>query len=231
MSFVDLRKPLTLRRNPRLARAAVLALFVAALAVRLYLATLPGYEDDTTHFKWWTRLVTQEGLSMAYSGTYPETYAIYPPLMMMFLKGVGHVYQVLFSPAFALDAPLLGFMIKGLGIAFDLLTWVAIFLWVRKWKGPWAASLASLAYALNPALIFDMAYWGEPDPIHSFFLLLSVLYLADRRPAVAWAALAAAAFVKPQAWVFLPLAAAATLWQCGPRGLARGAIAALGVSL
>lgn len=215
----------------RLVTVALLGLFLAALAVRLYLATVPGYEDDTTHFKWWTRLVTQEGLSQAYSGTYPQTYAIYPPLMMFFLKAVGHLYQGLFSPSFALDAPQLGFMIKGLGIVFDLLTWVAIFLWVRKWMGLKAASLAALALALNPAIIFDVAYWGQPDSIHSFFLLLSMIFLVDRKPAASWASLAAAALVKPQAWVFLPLAAAVTVWRSGPKGLAQGVAAGTGVSL
>jgi len=223
------RRPV--RGIANLSKIALLVLFLAALAFRLYLATVPGYEDDTTHFKWWTRLVTQEGLSQAYSGTYPQTYAIYPPLMMFFLKAVGHLYQGLFSSSFALDAPQLGFMIKGLGIVFELLTWVVIFIWVRKWKGPRTAALAALGFALNPAIIFDVAYWGQPDTIHSFFLLLSVLLLADRRPAVAWASLAAAAFVKPQAWVFLPLAASVTLWQYGPKGLARGAAAGAGVSL
>lgn len=215
----------------RLVTVALVGLFLVALAVRLYLATVPGYEDDTTHFKWWTRLVTQEGLSQAYSGTYPQTYAIYPPLMMFFLKAVGHLYQGLFSPSFALDAPQLGFMIKGLGIFFDLLTWVAIFVWVRKWKGLRAASLAALALALNPAIIFDVAYWGQPDSIHSFFLLLSMIFLVDRKPAASWASLAAAALVKPQAWVFLPLAAAVTVWRSGPKGLAQGVAAGTGVSL
>lgn len=215
----------------RLVTVALLGLFLAALAVRLYLATMPGYEDDTTHFKWWTRLVTQEGLSQAYSGTYPQTYAIYPPLMMFFLKTVGHLYQGLFSPSFALDAPQLGFMIKGIGIFFDLLTWVAIFFWVRKWMGLKAAYLAALAYALNPAIIFDVAYWGQPDSIHSFFLLLSMIFLVDRKPEASWASLAAAALVKPQAWVFLPLAAAVTVWRSGPKGLAQGVAAGTGVSL
>lgn len=215
----------------RLVIAATLVLFLIAVAVRLYLATVPGYEDDTTHFKWWTRLVTQEGLSQGYSGTYPQTYAIYPPMMLVFLDAVGHVYQTLFSPSFALDTPQLGFMIKGLGITFEVLTWIAIFLAVRKWNGPRAATLATLAYAFNPALIFDVAYWGEPDPIHSLFLLLSILYLVDRRPALGWASLAAAALVKPQVWVFLPIALVLTLWRSGPQGLGRGAAAGIAVAL
>ncbi|MDO8690711.1 MAG: hypothetical protein Q7R39_11995 [Dehalococcoidia bacterium] len=214
-----------------LMKVALLCLFLAALAVRLYLATLPGYEDDTTHFKWWTRLVTQEGLSQAYSGTYPQTYAIYPPLMLLCLKIVGHLYQGLFSPSFALDGPQLGFMIKGLGVFFDVLTWMVIFVWVRKRSGFAVASFVTLAYAFNPAVIFDLSYWGQPDSIHSFFLVLSILLLVSRRPGLAWASLAAAAFVKPQAWVILPLAVVATLLTFGPKGVLKGAASAAGVSL
>src|SRR3990172_9871938 len=123
-----LRRTSQAQAKASLGRYALLGLFLIALGIRLYLATTPGYEDDTTHFKWWTRLVTQEGLSQAYSGEYPQTYAIYPPLMLLFLKAAGHLYQGLFSPSFALDGPQLGFMIKGLGIVFDVLTWLAIFL-------------------------------------------------------------------------------------------------------
>lgn len=219
-------------RRPTVLFAVTMVLFLAALAIRIYIAAiLPGYEDDTTHFKWWTRLVTQDGLSQAYSGTYPQTYAIYPPLMLGFLDIVGHLYQWLFSSSFALDGPQLGFMIKGLGIFFDVLIWVAIYFWVRKRNGQRAAVLCALAYAFSPAIIFDVSYWGEPDPIHSFFLLISVLLLADRKPALGWASLAAAAFVKPQVWVFLPLAGILTLWRSGLKGLASGAGAAVLVVL
>ncbi|MDP2728576.1 MAG: hypothetical protein Q8P59_13670, partial [Dehalococcoidia bacterium] len=137
----------------------------------------------------------------------------------------------LFSPSFALDDPRLGIMIKGLGIAFEVLTWLVIFVWARRWRGFRAASLVTLAYAWNPALVFDVAYWGQPDSIHSFFILLSILLLVERKPKLSWLFLAAAAFVKPQAWVFLPLVALLTLWRSGPRALGQGIAVGLGTSL
>lgn len=212
-------------------RALLASLLIIALALRLYLSTIPGYEDDTTHFKWWTKLVTQVGWTQAYSGTYPETYAIYPPFMLLPLKATGHLYERFFSPSFTLDDPRLGFMIKGVGILFELAIWLVLFLWTRKRHSFKAASWVVLAYAFSPPLIFDIAYWGEPDSIHSFFLLASMVLLIEDRPPLSWISLTLAAFTKPQAWVFFPLVLILTWWKSGVKRLITGMAAGLGVAL
>ena len=49
--------------------------------------TLTG---DITHYVYWTRLVTLGGIQAAYSGTWPETYAVYPPVTLYAVSGGRH---------------------------------------------------------------------------------------------------------------------------------------------
>src|SRR5206468_4184755 len=70
-------------------RALFGASIVLALLVGHLLRDTPGYmvrnpdgtvTGDITHYVYWTRLVTLGGIQSAYSGTWPETYAVYPPV-------------------------------------------------------------------------------------------------------------------------------------------------------
>ena len=67
-----------------------------------------------------------------------------------------------------------------------------------------------LAYALNPAVIFNSAIWGQTDSLFTLELFLGALLLFEGRIAFGWAMLMVAAITKPQALVFLPLLAS---WQ------------------
>src|ERR687883_98176 len=68
----------------RLAQLALVLLSIggaAALAVQV--ATWPDHPlADMTHLKWWAQMTHERGVEVAYSGTYPETYVIYPPGMV-----------------------------------------------------------------------------------------------------------------------------------------------------
>jgi hypothetical protein len=50
-----------------------------------------------------------------------------------------------------------------------------------------------------------VAHWGQPDPIHSFLLVLAVLFQTGGRPGAAGLAVGVALMTKPQAWAMLPL--------------------------
>ena len=64
-----------------------------------------------------------------------------------------------------------------------------------------------LAYALNPAVIFNSAIWGQTDSLFTLELFLGALLLFEGRIAFGWAILMVAAITKPQALIFLPLLA------------------------
>jgi hypothetical protein len=223
------------------------ALFGAALVLALVVGHLlrdsPGYvlrgEDgslagDITQYVDWTRLVTLGGIQSAYSGTWPETYAVYPPVSILPFELVGTVYQHLQDPGFDLDRAQESLFLRE-GIKFAALVWhvltaVAIFLLVGHVNGEKLAAFAASAYVLNPAALYDVAHWAQPDGAHSLFSVLSVGLLDLGQVVAPWAALAAAAMAKPQAWFLIPLVAVATLRQHGVSGLVRGAVAGGGVA-
>ena len=92
------------------------ALFAAAVLLTMLIGHLlrdtPGYmvrnpdgsiSGDITHYVFWTRLVTLGGIQSAYSGTWPETYAVYPPVTVLPFEFVGTLYQHLQDPVFDAD--------------------------------------------------------------------------------------------------------------------------------
>ncbi|MCL4533992.1 MAG: hypothetical protein M1370_02395 [Bacteroidetes bacterium] len=180
----------------------------AALATMLWVQSW-GFPLEVDHYKFWTKLVTDNGVQAAYSGTFPHTYAIYPPVNIYFYWGIGQLYRARIDPTFDIERALsdstLTSMIKAPGIVFHLLTALLIYLWVSKKVGERAALLAMAGYALNPGMVFDIAVWGQPDSVHSFFAVLAVLLLSSGRPAWGGAAFALAALTKPQTWVLAPL--------------------------
>lgn len=116
----------------------------------------------------------------------------------------------------------------------------------RFWRG-W---LAMAAYAWNPGPIFDTAYWGQGDSIHTALLFGSIGALfavpgwwplwksgqwrvlvqavAPFGGALAGTLTALAALTKPQAWVFLPFVMWVAWKRTGPFGL--GAFIAAGIA-
>jgi len=191
-----------------------------------------SYEGDLVHYVYWTRLVTLGGIQAAYSGEWPETYAVYPPVTLYPLEALGNVYRLLVDPTFdvqrAQDSLLLREGIKFTALAWHLLTGLVIYLFVRKQR---YGAIAAALYLANPAALYDVAHWGQPDGAHSLFAVLAVGWLSLGYATGSWAAMALAALAKPQAWTVVPLLALATLRERGPRALGLGLLAGAIVSL
>jgi hypothetical protein len=197
------------------------ASMVIALLVGHLLRESPGYmapdadgawHGDLEHYVYWTRLVTLGGIQAAYGGTWPETYAVYPPVTLYGYQLLGNAYQHLQDPTFdattARDSLWLRSGLKALALGWHLLAGVAIYLLLRKHRlAGWAAAL----YVANPAALYDVAHWGQPDGAHSLFAGVSVGLLLAGQDAIAWGSMAMAALAKPQAWSLLPLVIIATL--------------------
>jgi len=225
------------------------ALFVGACILAMLIGHLlrdtPGYmvrnpdgtvTGDITHYVYWTRLVTLNGIQSAYSGTWPETYAVYPPIPLYAYQALGNVYRWLqdpgFDPLLAQQSPWLHQGIKFVALTWHLLTAVAIFAIVQRTsRAALTAALAAGLYVLNPAALFDVAHWAQPDGAHSLFSVVAIGMLSLGQVVAPWAAMGAAALAKPQAWAILPLLAIATIRSHGLAGLARGVVAAGVVSL
>ena len=70
---------------------------------------------------------------------------------------------------------------------------------------PRVVAVVTGAYLLNPALIFESAYWGQTAAVHTVFMLLALIAADQRFYAVCGAAFGAAILTKPQALAIAPL--------------------------
>jgi hypothetical protein len=219
------------------ARAWVAALGVVLLAtvVSIVVMELPSHSAaDVTHYKYWAHQIARHGVAGAYSGTYPETAAIYPPVTMYGYRVAGWIYRRFFDPAFdmpvALESHALTVLVKLVAVIPHLVGSLAIFGLLLRRFGAKPALLATAAFALNPAAIFDAAYWGQPDAIHAIFLLIAIYLFEEDRPYPAYAFVGLAAATKPQAWALLPFLAYVSLRRFGlVRTVVGGAVSAVAV--
>lgn len=205
----------------------------AAAVLTLLFALLPPYEIDMRYFKMWTRVLVLDGLHNAYSGTYPATYSIYPPFTLAAFWAVGQFYRLVADPSFGLEAalasPLLSYLLKLPGITFHLLTGFALFRVAVGIRGFGVALTTAVVYLFHPAALLDLTYWGQPDSLYAFFLVLAVVGVATGELALGWGALAVAALAKPQAWSLAPLLVAAGLARHPYRAWVRGLLAGAAV--
>ena len=202
-------------------------------AVRVAEDTYIG--DISDGYVFWTRLVTLGGVQDAYRGTWPETYAVYPPVTLYPYQVVGNAYRALVDPTFDLQAARhslwLARAIKAVAVLWHLLTGVAIFLLVRRANGPRLAGVAGALYLASPAALFDAAHWAQPDGAHSLFGVLAVGWIGAGATLLGWGAMALAALAKPQAWAVLPLLLLASWRVGGPRRLLLGGAVGAGVAV
>jgi Gpi18-like mannosyltransferase len=222
------------RRRAR-AHARWLLVFIAAwlisASVSFALIFLPGYTGDVSHYKYWTRVITTRGIQEIYHGDYPETYAIYPPVTLYAYGLVGSLYERLAENPWETERMLasqrLSSGIKGVSVAFHLLLGAVLFPVLARLYGERAAALGSAAYLLNPAVIFDAAYWGQPDAAHSLFAVLSLGLTMIGWWHSSWIAAGLAAMTKPQAWALVPLYIVSQLRLTGLRRVVIGMLLAL----
>lgn len=199
---------------------------VGYLVLRWLFAASPGYEADVAAYKRWALYAARDGLTQVYRVTDFD----YPPLYAYLLWPIGAFYGMLSPEALetSADSTLLTLMIKLPPLLFDLaIAWLLYRIgrtlpsggWPIPWRrraadeeslptprppGPDWSYWLPLSYLLNPAVLFDTAYWGQPDCIHSFFVLYAFVAL----PTAAWPAgiaLALGILMKPLAVPYLPL--------------------------
>jgi hypothetical protein len=235
----------------RLMQAVLVALSVGgALAFALQMATWPDHPlADMTHVLGWVRGIRDHGQELAYAGTYPESYMIYPPGMTYAYQAAlwlaEHVAPPLWLPGLPADLPAeewLRVCVKLVPVLGHGALALALFGGVAAAGGFWRGWLAATLYAWNPGPLFDAAYWGQGDSLNIAMLALAIAVLFwlpgwwPLRRAGGWrwapqlaaplaglgagALIAAAGLTKPQSWVFLPILAWVLLRRTGLLGAA-----------
>jgi dolichyl-phosphate-mannose-protein mannosyltransferase len=76
---------------------------------------------------------------------------------------------------------------------------------VRRFAAHGPALLGAAVIALNPAIIYDSAYWGQNDAIPTVLALFAISQLLFGNTIVAWLSISAALFFKPPVLVLVPL--------------------------
>lgn len=212
---------------------AVVWLSLVGIALLFWgLAPLQGYPPDMRAYKYWMVLVTEHGVGSAYSGEFPQTYSDYPPVFLYFLRAIGGGYQVLVDRTLDVQTAIadnrLSVAIKSPGIIFHLLLTLALIRIHQQEYGFKRAYFVAMVYGVHPAVVLDVAYWGQPDSIHTFFAVLGIRLLLRKQPLTGWAMLGLGAWTKAQTWWLLPLAGVLTLSQRSLRGVLEG-LTALGI--
>lgn len=170
-----------------------------------------------------------------------------------YLRAVtGAAYRALDPAGFALWPPELNFLeaeqtdlgdrlansrgftvaLKLPGIVADALLTLALFAFAADRVGERQGLLIAGAYAFNPGVVFDTAYWGQHDAVAAGFVALGLLFVHRGWLAAGFAMAALGGLSKPQTNAFWPLFLALALvsfpWPRVVRaGLAAAAVAVL----
>ncbi len=176
-------------------------LLLVLLGIKMAVSPYFGYQTDLGTYKAWALRLADRGPAEFYA---PNYFCDYPPGYLYILWLLGSIYQGLkidTSGAFSYV------LIKLPGLIADLLSTWLLYALLRPRVGSRVTWLIVLAYALNPAVIFNSAIWGQTDSLFTLELFLGALLLLQGKIPFGWAILMIAAVTKPQALVFLPLLA------------------------
>ncbi len=190
-----------------IALAAVLA---AAFVIRLLLFTQQGYPIDTNDFTSWFNTAASGGIR----GFYQNTWSDYPPFNVYLFWFFGNIANA--ASAAGINAENI---VKLAPTIFDLATSALIFRFLRKQYGFKQTLLVTCLYAFNPAVIFNVAWWGQFDAIYTFFLVLSLMLALKKKPELSAVVFAIALLTKPQGIALLPLVALVIFLKSGPKRL------------
>lgn len=176
-------------------RLILAGLLFAGLALRYWLAFVvflnQGFAWDMATFASWMDTVRFEGLN---------AFAVdpginYPPVftdILALLNWIGDVTGI--SPYLLMKWPA---VLADLGIA-TVVAWVG-----RKWFGEKQVLFAAAAYLFLPITWYDSAIWGQVDSLSMLPMLLSLVFLIDRKPEWSLVFFVLAVLTKPQGALIL----------------------------
>jgi Gpi18-like mannosyltransferase len=164
-------------------------------------------------FTYWFNTAAQQGIHTFYTYVMHNVGWIdYPPFNVYIFWAFGHLAQ---------SAPSIpaAYFVKLAPTIFDLATSALIFIFVRKQLSFKQSLIATSLYAFNPAIIFNVAVWGQFDAIYTFFLVLSLILALKKKPEVSAVVFAIGLLTKPQGIALLPLIALLIFMQNGAKRL------------
>jgi Gpi18-like mannosyltransferase len=179
---------------------ALAALLFIAFMVRFAFFSNQGYAAvDTRDFMAWFQTAADYGPRTFYTRTWSD----YPPFNIYFFW----VFGLLAKSLSLFGTSLFTYVMKLPSNLFDMATAFLIFAFVRKRLDFKMALLATALYAFNPAVIFNVAVWGQFDAIYTFFLVLSLMLALASKPELSAVTFTLGILLKPQGIALAPLIA------------------------
>lgn len=196
---------------------SLLGITLASLGVRLPLLGSPGYVFDLQLNAHWAKSAVLLGLGRSYIEQVNEpTLPNYPPLQLAMFEAAGRGYRWLLSPNYDIGLHDCAAFMKLPAVAADIVTGVVLFFLLRKLDSRrWVPLAASLLYAVQPAVWYESAVWGQVDAIFALAALLSLAAALAKRWSLMGVFVAVALLTKLQAVVVLPAIAVACIPERG----------------
>jgi Gpi18-like mannosyltransferase len=211
---------------------AALALAFVCVAIRMPWTSKTGYTGDLLFFQRWGATAADlrtsgRGIGHIYKVqrdcNYPPLYLhvlSYLPAIDAWWYGRGDWNIPRASGVKRLAAPhrsarirlaSMAPVLKLPAVIADVAITLLVLAWVWRRSGPQRGLMAACLWALNPLAIYNSAYFGQIDAIHSLWMLAALLAAVDGRRVLAWALVALALLTKAQSIVLVPVIALLTL--------------------
>lgn len=189
-----------LKRSKRGEENAVYIILLTAVSAAVHIICSVKYQGHTTDmncFNGWSSMIFNDGISNFYSS---DAFTDYPPGYMYVLYVIGAIRSVL-DPS---DGAL-WLLLKTPAIICDLITGILIYKIAKKKLGDGLSAAIAGAYLFNPAVILNSSLWGQVDSVYTLFVVLMLYLLTNRETIKSYFVFAVCIFIKPQAFMFMPL--------------------------
>lgn len=173
-------------------------LVLAAVILRLALASIHGFGIDIGTFQAWSH-------DLAYNGPWnfyqDDKFTDYAPGYMYVLLLIGKMVQL-----FNLTGAQFEYALKVPSIVADIGSALLLYRMLDKQR-PAVQLFATSVYLFLPCALLVGAIWGQVDSVLAFFLLLTIYFVGRKKPVAGAVAFSIGFLIKPQAAAALPFLA------------------------
>lgn len=149
---------------------------IGILFLRIILLGQASFKIDMGDWQAWAARLIDVGPFNFYSANF---FADYLPFFYFFLFILTKIFVLIFGKE-AIFLISFEIYIKIISNIFDILTASVIFKIINNHSKKWAFP-GSIFYLLNPSIIFNSSVWGQLDSIPTFFIVLSLYQLEEKK--------------------------------------------------
>lgn len=189
-------------------RAFLSLILALSFIVHLLLIPTSGYKIDQGSFLYWYNHASSGNFSNFYE---PPNWSDYPPFNVYLFWFFGNLFlkpalflQSQFSASSLSPQLMSAFAVKLPAIIFNIGLTALIYFSLRRRFSFRASIAAASLYAFNPAVIYDLAVWGQMDSVYSLFVVSSLIMLLARKYEFSAIFLSISLLTKPQSIILLP---------------------------